>query len=209
MPRYRIRCRRVIGLPSVLLARSAFGAAKTWVSRARWALLCPTDALMFSCADGLRSAVLEGFGIASPPCLIPSYAGKRDLFLKTSSGAWALCEGMRVLLSFHQRVSGLSGRLSFTSQRRTLTFWCLFYKSPALLSVSSATVPTNVLHNSELRPRLPRRFYRCQLSSLCNCKHIPLTKRWWPVTQLLLPPQSSLHILQVLAQTVFLDKPPI
>lgn len=94
-------------------------------------------------------------------------------------------------------------------REHSLIFWCLFYKSPALLSISSARVPPNILYNSELRPSSQRRFYRCQTSSLCSCECIQLTKRRRPVTQLLLPPQSSLHILQVLAQTIFLDKPPI
>ena len=104
--------------------------------------LCPTDALMFLCADGLRSTVLEGFGIASPPCLIPSYTGKRDLFLKTSSGAWALCEGVRVLLSFHQRVSGLSGRLSFTSQRT----YCHFLMSVLQVSWTAKRLLSHGAH---------------------------------------------------------------
>ena len=114
-----------------------------------------SDVLMFFCAvrlDRLRSTVLEGFGIASLPVLsLPTLA--RGPLSENEHCSWGTLTLLCVFSFLPIREYQIWAALSPPHPREhSLVFWCLFHKSPALLSISSARVPTNILYNSELRP---------------------------------------------------------
>lgn len=82
-----------------------------------------------------------------------------------------LCDSARLFFSIREYQVWAALSASHSRESNTI-FWCLFPKSPALLSISSARVLLTSF-SRELRPRLLRHFHRCQFSSLCNCKHTP------------------------------------
>nr|XP_020755668.1 geranylgeranyl transferase type-1 subunit beta [Odocoileus virginianus texanus] len=135
-----------------------------------------------ACLAGLRALQLEDGSF----CAVPEGSENDMRFVYCAScicymlNNWSGMD-MKKAISYIRR--SMSIRFEWPSPshpgKRALVFGCLFYKSPALPSVSSATVPTNVLHS--------RGSTFCGIASLClmgkleevfSEKELNRIKRW-------------------------------